>query len=235
MREHTRPKTTLSASKARIARAADGRKANEIEGADASELVVTHFRVFGKVRDLDEAMGLFRHICTLERLQPPGKDTSCFAIYKENEMTMALQNFFSEAHESSDAEPVDVYQFRGRDLPHANGQRYACVSVLLSEPSAKVIESVAVYVYQCFPTPQSAMRFARQITSATLSTSSLYIVPLFDWVPLVDLERFDTRHADLEQALEGIMDSSSQTYKSTWKARKDALKKARSLLKRHEK
>lgn len=238
MRENSRPKTSLSASKARNARGADTRKSGNADEAEApapSEFVVTHFRIFGKVRDLNEAMSLFRHICTLERQQSPGKDTGCFAIYKEDEMTMALQNFFTESHESSSAEPADGYLFRGRDLLQANGQRYACVSVLLSEPSVKVIESVAIYVYQCFPTPQSAMRFARQITSATLSTSTLYIVPLFDWVPLVDLERFDTRHADLEQALEGIMDSNSQAYKSTWKARKDALKKARSLPKRHEK
>ncbi|GAB9462837.1 hypothetical protein Gpo141_00000320 [Globisporangium polare] len=149
---------------------------------------------------------------------------------------MVLENFFSTepATEPPQSEPPVVqpssgpYQFRAADLLHGNGQRFACVSVILEVP-ATVIENVTVHVYQCFPTLQSAVRFAKQMIASTLTAASLYIVPLFDWIPVSEIDRFDAKNSDLEQALETVMDNGPSSYRSTWKARKDAVKKARAL------
>ncbi|GLD96032.1 hypothetical protein PINS_up004710 [Pythium insidiosum] len=191
----------------------------------SSSSVITAFRVLGKFRDLDEALELFRHVCTLETAPPVDRDTSRFAIYKEDEMTMALENYFSDPR----AAP---YQYRALDLPTGNGQRFACIAVSVETPP-RLLENVTVHVYQCFPTPQSAVRFARQMHSGTLATMGpLCIVPLFEWIPLADLERFDARSSELEQALESVMlPSVSSSHAdggiSNFKARKEAMKKAR--------
>ncbi|TYZ60907.1 hypothetical protein PybrP1_008164 [[Pythium] brassicae (nom. inval.)] len=196
--------------------------------ASQFETCVTAFRVFGKFRDLNEALRVFRLVCGAEQVRPPpaGKDTGAFAVYKEDEITMVLENFFSEAAASATASR----QFHAGDLLHGNGQRFACVSVLVALPAATAVESVAVHVYQCFPTLQSATRFAKQMAAAAVPAAApLLIVPLFEWVPIADVERFDAKSADLEQALEAVADAGAGGYHSTWKARKDAAKKARAL------
>ncbi|TMW57455.1 hypothetical protein Poli38472_003380 [Pythium oligandrum] len=185
------------------------------------EPLVAAFRVMGKFCELYEALNLFAHVCTLETTPPPGKDTSRFAIYKDDEMTMALENFFSGV--GSNATP---YQYRALDLQHPNAHRFACVSVSLETPT-RVIENVSVHVYQCCPTAQSAVRFAKQMSASTLATMTLYVVPLFEWIPLADLDRFDARNADLELAFESILAPTAFNVLSTWKARKEAIKKAR--------
>lgn len=90
----------------------------------------TRFRVFGKFRDIDDALNLFRQICAVEKTAglAEGHDCSRFAIYKEDEMTMALENFPSDA---GDAAGAYTAQFSAADLPQATGQRFACVSVSL--------------------------------------------------------------------------------------------------------
>lgn len=208
--------------------------------AKAGDFVIA-FRVFGKFRDLNETLHIFRLVCGLERVPPPEKDTGRFAVYKEDEITMVLENFFSTnsvtetpQSESPGVLPSsDPYQFRAADLLHGNGQRFACVSVILEVP-ATVIENVTVHVYQCFPTLQSAVRFAKQMIASTLTAASLYIVPLFDWIPVSEIDRFDAKNSDLEQALEMVMDNGPSSYRSTWKARKDAVKKARALQPRNK-
>uniref|UniRef100_K3WX61 Cyclic nucleotide-binding domain-containing protein n=1 Tax=Globisporangium ultimum (strain ATCC 200006 / CBS 805.95 / DAOM BR144) TaxID=431595 RepID=K3WX61_GLOUD len=236
-----------TASRLRSHKSADSRKAGTTTSNHSTsgtnytilqgEKIISAFRVFGKFRDLNETLLIFRHICGLEKVPPPEKDTTRFAIYKEDEVTMVLENFFSTESTESDTSPASAapptaYQFRAGDMVHGNGQRFACVSVLLQVPP-KVIENVTVHVYQCFPTPQSAVRFAKQMVASTLTATSLYIVPLFDWIPLADLERFDAKNSDLEQALEVVMNSGYASYRSTWKARKDAIKKARAHLGHH--
>jgi hypothetical protein len=171
-----------------------------------SAVEITRFRVFGKLRDISDAMDLFRRVCAVETspTTPDGADRSRFAIYKEAEMTMVLENFLTAA---ADSEPA-ARQFGASDLPQANGQRFACVGVTTAAEAGaplSTVESVVVHVYQCFPTPQSAVRFARQASAALLSACATYVVPLFEWVPLAEMERFDARNADLEQALEDAM------------------------------
>uniref|UniRef100_H3HDH9 Cyclic nucleotide-binding domain-containing protein n=1 Tax=Phytophthora ramorum TaxID=164328 RepID=H3HDH9_PHYRM len=180
----------------------------------------TRFRIFGKFRDVDDALNLFRQICAVEKTPKlsEGQDCSRFAVYKEDEMTMALENF-----PSVDIRDAGHNQFSAADLPQATGQRFACVSVSLQSTGASCIESIVVHVYQCFPTPQSAVRFARQVAATLLAPSALSIVPLFEWIALAELERFDARNNDLEQELELAMRRGGQ--ESTWKARKEALKK----------
>ncbi|GMF11488.1 unnamed protein product [Phytophthora lilii] len=181
----------------------------------------TRFRVFGKFRDVDDALSLFRQICAVEKTAglSDGRDCSRFAIYKEDEMTMSLENFPSV--DAGDAEAAA--QFSAADLPQATGQRFACVSVSLQAAGATCVEAIVVHVYQCFPTPQSAVRFARQVAATLLAPSALSIVPLFEWIPLAELERFDARSGDLEQELELAMRRGGR--ESTWKARKEAIKK----------
>ncbi|POM80309.1 Hypothetical protein PHPALM_1869 [Phytophthora palmivora] len=70
---------------------------------------------------------------------------------------------------------------------------------------------------------QSAVRFARQVAATLLAPTALSIVPLFEWIALTELERFDARNNDLEQELELAMRRGGQ--ESTWKARKEAIKK----------
>lgn len=227
---------------------------------DERAAVVVAFRVFGKFRDLNETLHMFRLVCGVERTAPlepddiaHARDTSRFAIYKDDEMTMALENFFSppelsvlpsstssttlSAPNDAGAAPTALpsvvaarsHQFRASDVLHGTGQRFACVNVIVSVPPT-AIENVSVHVFQCFPTLQSATRFAKQMLASTLTVSALFIVPLFAWIPLGDLERFDAKASDLEQALESVtVDSSASAYRSTWKARKDAVKKARAL------
>lgn len=199
-----------------------------LPGSSQSVFEITHFRVLGKFRDVNEAMELFRRICTVETrtVTIEGGDRSRFAIYKEADVTMVLENFSSVETSSDDPQR----QFGSTDLRQANGQRYACVGVTTAGGAGAVpltvIEAVTVLVFQCFPTPQSAIRFARQMSAQFMSASSLYIVPLFEWVPLADLEQFDARNTDLEQALEHVMlHRGGATYTSTWKARKDAVKR----------
>lgn len=196
----------------------------------AREPEISRFRVLGKLRDVSDALDLFRRVCAVETsvLSPDGADRSRFAIYKESEMTMVLENFPTESLSDSEAA---ARQFGSSDLPTANGQRYACVGVLTAADAGAAplssVESVVVHVYQCFPTPPSAVRFARQMSSALLSVGPMLVVPLFEWVPLAELERFDARNADLEQALEQLaLHRSHGTYTSTWKARKDAVKRS---------
>ncbi|ETI56835.1 hypothetical protein, variant 3 [Phytophthora nicotianae CJ01A1] len=183
----------------------------------------TRFRVFGKFRDIDDALNLFRQICAVEKTagQSDGQDCSRFAIYKEDEMTMALENFPSVI--TGEAKGPIFAQFSAADLPQATGQRFACVSVSLQSPRPACIEAIVVHVYQCFPTPQSAVRFARQVAATLLAPGALSIVPLFEWIPLTELERFDARNNDLEQELELAMRRGGR--ESTWKARKEAIKK----------
>ncbi|KAL4159737.1 hypothetical protein PRNP1_000310 [Phytophthora ramorum] len=183
-------------------------------------LKFTRFRIFGKFRDVDDALNLFRQICAVEKTPKlsEGQDCSRFAVYKEDEMTMALENF-----PSVDIRDAGHNQFSAADLSQATGQRFACVSVSLQSTGASCIESIVVHVYQCFPTPQSAVRFARQVAATLLAPSALSIVPLFEWIALAELERFDARNNDLEQELELAMRRGGQ--ESTWKARKEALKK----------
>lgn len=183
----------------------------------------TRFRVFGKFRDIDDALDLFRQICAVEKTagQPEGQDCSRFAIYKEDEMTMALENFPSV--DIGDPKGPSPAQFSAAHLPQATGQRFACVSVSLLSPRPACIEAIVVHVYQCFPTPQSALRFVRQVTTTLLAPSALTIVPLFEWISLTELERFDARNNDLEQELELAMRRGDR--ESTWKARKEAIKK----------
>ncbi|KAG7398235.1 hypothetical protein PHYBOEH_011408 [Phytophthora boehmeriae] len=192
-----------------------------VAATEVTRMEFTRFRVFGKFRDIDEALNLFRQICAVEKTAglQDGQDCSRFAIYKEDEMTMALENFPSDALDPN----TSSAQFSAADLPHATGQRFACVSVLLQPAATACIEAVVVHVYQCFPTPQSAVRFARQVASTLLAPSALSIVPLFEWVALTELERFDARSNDLEQELELAMRRGGR--ESTWKARKEALKK----------
>lgn len=220
--------------------------ANERE-ASKSETVVAAFRVFGKFRDLNEALHTFRLVCGTEQVRPAADttDTGSFAIYKEDEITMVLENFFSEtatpapipatATSPLQGEPTQLlasssssasHQFRAGDLLHGTGQRFACVSVTLALP-ATAIESVVVHVYQCFPTLQSATRFAKHMATSAGTAAPLLIVPLFEWIPVADIECFDAKHADLEQALEAVAAAGADGYRSTWKARKDAAKKAR--------
>ncbi|RLN87887.1 hypothetical protein BBJ28_00006870 [Nothophytophthora sp. Chile5] len=189
----------------------------------ASHLELTRFRVLGKFRDVNDALDLFRRVCAVERTADiaDGRDCSRFAIYKEDEMTLALENFPS-------ADAAVSEQFSAADLAHATGQRFACVGVILPHSDGASVESVAVHVYQCFPTPQSAVRFARQVAATLLAPGALSVVPLFEWIPLAELERFDARNADLEQELEQLMRRGArEDGGSTWKARKDALKKGR--------
>ncbi|KAG2838167.1 hypothetical protein PC116_g15395 [Phytophthora cactorum] len=183
----------------------------------------TRFRVFGKFRDIDDALDLFRQICAVEKTagQSDGQDCSRFAIYKEDEMTMALENFPSV--DTGDSKRTSIAQFSAADLPQATGQRFACVSVSLQSPRPTCIEAIVVHVYQCFPTPQSAVRFARQVAATLLAPGVLSIVPLFEWIALTELERFDARNSDLEQELELAMRRGGR--ESTWKARKEAVKK----------
>ncbi|RLN76470.1 hypothetical protein BBJ28_00007345 [Nothophytophthora sp. Chile5] len=166
----------------------------------AGNLELTRFRVLGKFRDVNDALDLFRRVCAVERAVSvgDGRDCSRFAIYKEDEMTLALENF-----PSGDAAASE--QFGAADLVQATGQRFACVGVILPHSGGASVESVAVHVYQCFPTPQSAVRFARQVAATLLAPGALSIVPLFEWIPLAELERFDARSADLEQELEQLM------------------------------
>lgn len=247
MKEKVDLKANSSSSKPRIKHSAESRKVTTSSAMNGSSSLDVHhpakardfviaFRVFGKFRDLNETLHIFRLVCGLERVPPPEKDTGRFAVYKEDEITMVLENFFSTdfVPETPQSESPGVlpssgpYQFRAADLLHGNGQRFACVSVILEVP-ATVIENVTVHVYQCFPTLQSAVRFAKQMIASTLTAASLYIVPLFDWIPVSEIDRFDAKNSDLEQALEMVMDNGPSSYRSTWKARKDAIKKARAL------
>ncbi|DBA04204.1 TPA: hypothetical protein N0F65_004312 [Lagenidium giganteum] len=202
---------------------ADHSRKSAAARTDQNQAVVTAFRVFGKYKDLGEAMDLFRQICAVETIAPADKDTSRFAIYKEDEMTMVLQNYFAGTG-------TGAYQFKAGDWLVGTGQRFACVGIVMERLPIKLVESVGVYVYQCFPTPQSAVHFAKQATNASLATPTLHVVPLFEWIPLSDIDKFDARNAELEQALESVTHTSSNTYSSTWKARKDALKKPRTLI-----
>ncbi|GMF34208.1 unnamed protein product [Phytophthora fragariaefolia] len=216
---------SLSLSSGKMSKSAKS-TADQLRKAAAAVSVTGHmeftrFRVFGKFRDIDDALSLFRRICAVEKTAglSEGRDCSRFAIYKEDDMTMALENF-----PSVDAgDTVELAQFSAADLPQATGQRFACVSVSLQSSGATCIESIVVHVYQCFPTPQSAVRFARQIASTLLAPNTLSIVPLFEWITLSELERFDARNNDLEQELELAMRSAGR--ESTWKARKEAIKK----------
>ncbi|OWZ07819.1 hypothetical protein PHMEG_00019744 [Phytophthora megakarya] len=207
---------SLSSAKSRSAKSATDQLRKVAAAVYATEF--TRFRVFGKFRNIDEALGLFRQICSVEKTAgvEDGRNCSRFAIYKEDEMTMALENYPSV---NGDVEPKAA-QFRAADLLQATGQRFACVSVSL-QSSATCMEAIVVHVYQCFPTPQSAVRFARQVAATLLAPTALSIVPLFEWIALAELERFDARNNDLEQELERRGGS-----ESTWKARKDAIKKS---------
>ncbi|KAE9353035.1 hypothetical protein PF008_g5191 [Phytophthora fragariae] len=218
---------SLSLSSAKLSKSAKS-AADQLRRAAATVSVTGHmeftrFRVFGKFRDIDDALNLFRQICAVEKTagRSEGHDCSRFAIYKEDEMTMALENFPSV--DTGDAAGTPTIQFGAADLPQATGQRFACVSVSLQSTGATCIESIVVHVYQCFPTPQSAVRFARQVASTLLAPSALSIVPLFEWITLSELERFDARNNDLEQELELATRSGGR--ESTWKARKEAIKK----------
>ncbi|KAG6592716.1 uncharacterized protein IUM83_16170 [Phytophthora cinnamomi] len=213
---------SLSLSSAKLSKSTKS-AADQLRKAAAAVSVTGHmeftrFRVFGKFRDIDDALNLFRQICTVEKNAglSEGHDCSRFAIYKEDEMTMALENFPS-------VDAGATAQFSAADLPQATGQRFACVSVSLQFAGTTCIESIVVHVYQCFPTPQSAVRFARQVASTLLAPTALSIVPLFEWISLAELDRFDARNNDLEQELELAMSSGGR--ESTWKARKEALKK----------
>jgi hypothetical protein len=217
---------SLSLSTGKLSRSAKSaadqlRKAAAAAVSAGGHAEFTRFRVFGKYRDIEDALDLFRQICAVERSSGllDGRDCSRFAIYKEDEMTMALENF-----PSGDAGPHTA-QFSAADLAQATGQRFACVSVSLPPTGAAVscVEVVVVHVYQCFPTPQSAVRFARQVAATLLAPSALSIVPLFEWIALAELERFDARNTDLEQELEQAMRRGGR--ESTWKARKEAVKK----------
>ncbi|KAL3660878.1 hypothetical protein V7S43_013895 [Phytophthora oleae] len=217
---------SLSASKtSRSAKSATDqlRKAAVAAATAASHPEFTRFRVFGKFRDIEDALELFRQICAVEKTAGISDvhDCSRFAVYKEDEMTMALENFPSVALDSDAS--ANAAQFSAADLPQATGQRFACVSVCLQSSGATCIEAVVVHVYQCFPTPQSAVRFARQVATTLLAPSALSIVPLFEWIALAELERFDARNNDLEQELELAMRRGGQ--ESTWKARKEAIKR----------
>ncbi|KAL4136761.1 hypothetical protein PRIC2_000289 [Phytophthora ramorum] len=216
---------SLSLSSAKLGRSAKSaadhlRKAAVTAAIASGHTEFTRFRIFGKFRDVDDALNLFRQICAVEKTPKlsEGQDCSRFAVYKEDEMTMALENF-----PSVDIRDAGHNQFSAADLPQATGQRFACVSVSLQSTGASCIESIVVHVYQCFPTPQSAVRFARQVAATLLAPSALSIVPLFEWIALAELERFDARNNDLEQELELAMRRGGQ--ESTWKARKEALKK----------
>ncbi|KAJ8579003.1 hypothetical protein ON010_g189 [Phytophthora cinnamomi] len=217
---------SLSLSSAKLSKSTKS-AADQLRKAAAAVSVTGHmeftrFRVFGKFRDIDDALNLFRQICTVEKNAglSEGHDCSRFAIYKEDEMTMALENFPS-------VDAGATAQFSAADLPQATGQRFACVSVSLQFAGTTCIESIVVHVYQCFPTPQSAVRFARQVASTLLAPTALSIVPLFEWISLAELDRFDARNNDLEQELELAMSSGGR--ESTWKARKEALKKGACL------
>lgn len=227
MKEQVAPKRTSAASsKARKAPPGSASVSVSRTPDDPPETSVVAFRVFGKFRDLNETLHVFRLVCGAEQVRPPGStDTSRFAVYKDDEITMVLENFFSEPAADPTASSASPHQFRARDLLHGSGQRFACVGVVLQLP-ATAVEDAAVHVYQCFPTLQSAARFARQMAAAA---APLYVVPLFEWVPLADLERFDCRSADLEPALEALAAAAlcePLGYRSTWKARKDAGRRA---------
>ncbi|KAK1931512.1 cAMP-dependent protein kinase regulatory subunit [Phytophthora citrophthora] len=218
---------SLSASKtSRSAKSAADqlRKAAVAAVSSVSHPEFTRFRVFGKFRDIEDALELFRQICAVEKTAGISdvRDCSRFAVYKEDEMTMALENFPSVALDGSEVSP-NAAQFSAADLPQATGQRFACVSVCLQPPGATCIEAIVVHVYQCFPTPQSAVRFARQVATTLLAPGALNIIPLFEWIVLTELERFDARNNDLEQELELAMRRGGQ--ESTWKARKEAVKR----------
>lgn len=224
---------SLSASKtSRSAKSATDqlRKAAVAAVSAASHPEFTRFRVFGKFRDIEDALELFRRICAVEKTAGISdvRDCSRFAVYKEDEMTMALENFPSVALDASEVGPHDA-QFSAADLPQATGQRFACVSVCLQPTGATCIEAIVVHVYQCFPTPQSAVRFARQVAMTLLAPGALSIIPLFEWIALSELERFDARNNDLEQELELAMRRGGR--ESTWKARKEAVKRGGRLLK----
>jgi hypothetical protein len=216
--------------------------------------VITAFRIFGKYIDIDDTLRMFREICELESTPFSDKDISRFAIYKENEITMVLENFFTskeqaaaafsssntpsradESHSISvvknenEVQANEPHEFRLIDLQAQNGQRFACISVF-HENNSHVIESMLVSVYQCFPTAQSALRFAKQINATSLANATLLIVPLFEWIRLDMLEHFDAKSPELEQNLEKAMYSNSGKYYSTSKARKDAMKRSEGLL-----
>ncbi|KAF4320196.1 hypothetical protein BBO99_00002553 [Phytophthora kernoviae] len=165
---------------------------------EVSRMEFTRFRVFGKFRNIDDALNLFRQVCAVEKTAglQDGQDCSRFAIYKEDEMTMALENFPSDTV-GPGVNNVSTAQFSAADLPHATGQRFACVSVSLQPTGATCVEAVVVHVYQCFPTPQSAVRFARHVAATLLAPSALSIVPLFEWIALTELERNCNTYADV--------------------------------------
>jgi hypothetical protein len=220
LRERSAPAS--SPKPARMASAASS-CTSKVKSVDPEVAIptITAFRIFGKFTELNEVLDLFRHVCSLETSSPE-RDTSRFAVYKEDEMTMAMENYFGDSTNPR-------YQYCALDLPRPTGQRFACVAVSVEMP-AQLVENVLIHVYQCFPTPQSAARFAKQMAAASLATlAPLCVVPLFEWVPLAELERFDARNADLEQAIESVTLRSGDAPRSTYKARKDAVKRPMAL------
>ncbi|KAL7997238.1 hypothetical protein Plhal703r1_c34g0126711 [Plasmopara halstedii] len=174
------------------------RKAAAAVGA-GGQSEYTRFRVFGKVCSVDEALDFFGQICAVETIPELvyGRDCSCFAIYRKDEMIMNLRNQFNVKGEERTA------QFSAAHLQRVTSQRFACMRVSLQSPRPANLESIIMNVYQCFPTPQSAVRFARQ--GALPTQGALIIVPLFEWITLAELQRFDARNNDLAQELELAM------------------------------
>nr|CCA16711.1 conserved hypothetical protein [Albugo laibachii Nc14] len=173
---------------------------------------ITGFRILGKCRAFGDAIHLFRTVCIFETESHPHKDTSQFAIYKDDELTMVLINHFdgrkcAEKADRSSATIKLAPHYRPRASSCGNEQRFACARVFCNtiaktQQSITAIEPVTMHVYQSFSSCQSAVRFAKANADVFIDAVPLVIIPLFEWVLFSDLQQLNASSADLDQAIE---------------------------------
>ena len=95
------------------------------------------------------------------------------------------------------------------------GQRYACIAVRIqdekgnfsSHEDSALFSSPQVHIdtFQVFPTPPSAIRFARLLICrlSTVLKIRLLVVPTLEWIRLDELAYYNPKGLDIEEILSG--------------------------------
>lgn len=217
----------------------------------SKECHFTGFRILGKCRAFGDAIHLFRSVCCFETECHPQNDISQFAVYKDDELTMLLENNHDgqkcpEKTDMSSTRMIVAPQYRPRTLSCGNEQRFACARVfhntIPKTHPVSSIESLTMHVYQSFSTCQSAVRFAKTNADVFFDTTPLLIIPFYEWILFSDVQKLSANSTDLDQAIEFVTTRNALTayggesmqrsiQLSTCKGRRDAVEKVREATK----
>lgn len=165
-------------------------------------------------------MQLFEKVCHIENKSYEDINSMYFHIYKDDQRSMELKNI--EIRPKNFETPNLIHESRipttfmlkqmleglnefAFSTDQRAAQNFACISIFNRATNKKPfsVQLVDIYTYQCFPTAQSAVRYARKIIRVVtpINKCRLFVIPLMIWIGIFELEKYDVRNKGIEDTL----------------------------------